>query len=478
MTEVSGSTTDAPVLPIVRIAVLADGRIGDLALPAGLPLREIVPAVRRLLPASDDGADGRTDAAEGTPRQLTLAPIGGTPFSLEASLDTVGVVDGDLLALQPVPVGPAAPGIVEDVADAAVIFSAERLRPWGIARIRSIARAAGVVLLLAATALAAAQFIRTGQPAGLYASCALAVAAVVGGLLLHMRSNPASAPTGLSIAAFAPVATACAFVVPGEFGPPQVLLSAAGVTAWSILCTITARRRLAFFTAVSVVGAAVLAVAALAEFWSLPVTTLGCVLVVVALAITAASPQLSALWSRLPLPAIPAPGDPAPKPPAHDVLAELPHRIRLGESFQTGLLAGAVVLAVAGSLAVAGRPDASGWAWYAVAATSVAALLRARIWNGVACRTWLLAQPFLTSLGFVAVFAVQGRYLAALGALAVLALLTAGVTTVAANPKLAEPESYSLPVRRMVGLVASGVDASLIPVLAYLVGLFAWVLDR
>ncbi|PCK76416.1 secretion protein EccD, partial [Mycobacterium tuberculosis] len=40
------------------------------------------------------------------------------------------------------------------------------------------------------------------------------------------------------------------------------------------------------------------------------------------------------------------------------------------------------------------------------------------------------------------------------------------------------PESYSLPLRRLLGLVAAGLDVSLIPVMAYLVGLFAWVLNR
>ena len=40
---------------------------------------------------------------------MSLAPIGGAPFSLDASLDTVGVVDGDLLALQPFPAGPPRP---------------------------------------------------------------------------------------------------------------------------------------------------------------------------------------------------------------------------------------------------------------------------------------------------------------------------------------------------------------------------------
>jgi hypothetical protein len=49
---------------------------------------------------------------------------------------------------------------------------------------------------------------------------------------------------------------------------------------------------------------------------------------------------------------------------------------------------------------------------------------------------------------------------------------------VALSPAIASPDSYSLPLRRLVGFVASGIDASLIPVIAYLVGLFTWVLSR
>ena len=40
------------------------------------------------------------------------------------------------------------------------------------------------------------------------------------------------------------------------------------------------------------------------------------------------------------------------------------------------------------------------------------------------------------------------------------------------------PAAYSLPMRRVVGFLASALDASLIPVMAYLVGLFEWVLNR
>ena len=49
---------------------------------------------------------------------------------------------------------------------------------------------------------------------------------------------------------------------------------------------------------------------------------------------------------------------------------------------------------------------------------------------------------------------------------------------VALSPKIASPDSYSLPARRLLGFVAAAVDASVIPLAAYLLGLFEWVLNR
>src|SRR4051812_29860884 len=144
------------VMPIVRVAILADSRLTEMALPAELPLREILPAVQRLAaPVVTDGPDGQADSSAdlGGAAQLSLAPIGGAPFSLDASLDTVGVVDGDLLALQPVPTGPPAPRIVEDIADAAVIFSAAREKPWNTAHVERGAALAVIGLIALATAV-------------------------------------------------------------------------------------------------------------------------------------------------------------------------------------------------------------------------------------------------------------------------------------------------------------------------------------
>lgn len=77
------------VMQIVRVAILADSRLTEMALPAELPLREILPAVQRLVvPSAQNGDGGQADS--GAAVQLSLAPVGGQPFSLDASLDTVG----------------------------------------------------------------------------------------------------------------------------------------------------------------------------------------------------------------------------------------------------------------------------------------------------------------------------------------------------------------------------------------------------
>jgi len=459
------------VIPIVRIAVLAESRLTEIALPADLPLREILPTVQRLVvpTAPDDTQDSAGDT-----HRLSLAPIGGAPFSLDASLDTVGVVDGDLLALQPVPSGPSAPGIVEDIADAAVIFSASRRKPWGPRHIGTGALAAAAGLILAATTLAVTHRVLTGATAGLFAAGAIAVVAALAALIARPPYDGA-----LSAAALAPIAAALALVVPGQFGPAQVTLGAAGIAAWSLIRVIGSRRDLGFFTATTVVGGGVALAAAIEALWPLPLVSIGGVLLVLALLVTVSAPQISALWARLPLPVIPAPGDPTPAAPSLRVLEDLPRRVQAGEKYQTGFIAGGVLLGTLGSVAIAAQPETvPAWGWYVVVANAVAAALRARVWDSAASKSWLLAQPYLVTAALLVLYGATGRYLAALIAVGVLAVLVSAWVLASAVPAVADPHSYSLPVRRLVGFLASGLDASLIPVIAYLVGIFAWVLDR
>lgn len=461
-------------MSIVRVAVLAlgdgdGGRITDMVLPTELPLREILPAVRRM--AMPDDGDG-----DHTPTSLSLAPIGGAPFSLDATLDTVGVVDGDLLALQPIPAGPAAPRIVEDIGDASVIFSAARERPWGAEHIARGAGFAVIALTLVATGLATVHRIVNGGDAGLFAAAGIAIFAVFAALLT--RAPFPRFATAMSVTALAPIAAALALAVPGEFGPSQVLLAGAGVTAWSIVSITVAERHIAMFTAAGVVGLGVLITAAAASIWELNSVVISSVLIVLALLVIVQAPQLSALWARLPVPVIPAPGDPAPSAPSISVLRDLPRRVRISDSHQTGFIAGGVLLITAGAVILAAPQGVSNWAWYVVGAVALGTVLKARVWDSAPCKAWLLSQPFLMAVAFLGVFIADGRYTAAWWALAALAAATAVLVLAALFPRVASPDTYSLPMRRLVGFLASAVDASLIPVLAYLVGLFAWVLNR
>ncbi|MFI5506620.1 type VII secretion integral membrane protein EccD [Mycobacterium sp. NPDC051804] len=474
----TNSSAAAPSMPIVRVAVLASGgpdspggRVTDMALPTELPLREILPAVRRMAVAGDEDSGATADSV-----QLSLAPIGGAPFSLDATLNTVGVVDGDLLALQPVPAGPPAPRIVEDIGDAAVIFSAAREKPWGARHVQRFATLGVIALILTATVFATAHRLVVGGYAGLIAACGVAVLTVLVTMLAWGRAPKLA--TALSITALVPIAAALGLAVPGETGASQVLLAAAGVTAWAIVSITVAERAIAVFTAVTVVGVGALLIAGAAAIWELDTVIIASLLVVVALVVTVQAAQLSAMWSRLPAPVIPAPGDPTPPRPSLKVLEDLPRRVRVTDSHQTGFIAGGVVLATSGTWLLAGAPGVSYWAWYVVGAVALGSVLRARVWDSAPCKAWLLAQPFLMGVLFLASFAAEGRYTAAWWALAALAGLTAVFVFAALVPKVASPDTYSLPMRRLVGFLASAVDASLIPVLAYLVGLFAWVLNR
>ena len=160
------------------------------------------------------------------------------------------------------------------------------------------------------------------------------------------------------------------------------------------------------------------------------------------------------------------------------MLRDLPRRVRVGDAHQNGFIAGAVLLAVAGSLTLAAPQDVSPWAWYVVAAAGLGAALRARVWDSALCKAWLLSQPYLVTSTLTLVFVESGRYQPAWWALIALAALTVAWAVAALYPGAASPDTYSLPMRRLTGFLASALDASLIPVMAYLVGLFAWVLNR
>ena len=272
---------------------------------------------------------------------------------------------------------------------------------------------------------------------------------------------------------------------PGKFGPAQVTLAAAGVdrvVADRLICWPVAKHEASSASSprppwsgagVLLAAGAEFAVAAAAgrhrrraASWS-------------ALLVTVQAAQLSALWARFPLPVIPAPGDPTPSAPSLRVLEDLPRRVRISDAHQTGFIAGAVLLSVLGSVAdrvatrdvvvlglVRGGRDRRGGR----AAGPGVGFGRLQ---GVAA-----GQPYLVGVASGGALHRDRALRRRLVWRWCLPRWSSAWAVVALNPAIAAPETYSLPMRRLLGFVASGIDASLIPVIAYLVGLFAWVLNR
>ena len=104
------------------------------------------------------------------------------------------------------PVGPAAPGIVEDIADAAMIFSTSRLKPWGTTHIQRGALAAAIAVAFLATGLGVTYRVATGALSGLVAVSVIAALTAVAALLITARSPRTG--MALSIAALVPIGAA------------------------------------------------------------------------------------------------------------------------------------------------------------------------------------------------------------------------------------------------------------------------------
>ena len=101
--------------------VTGDART-DVALPSSVPLTDLMPGVIRLLhpPGGSSWNDGEPAAGQ----EWALTPIGRSPLASTDTLDTAGVVDGDLLTLDdvaradPPPLAASVREAVEDAVDA------------------------------------------------------------------------------------------------------------------------------------------------------------------------------------------------------------------------------------------------------------------------------------------------------------------------------------------------------------------------
>lgn len=458
----------------VRVAIIGDGAVADLALPTTLAIRELIPRIRATLASGRDDDEIKTEDVSDGPRPYSLAPLGGTPFSLDATLETLAVDDGEQLILCKLPPGPAAPPVVEDIADASAIHSARQFKPFTHQMLPAIAQVLVLVFGALVSALALDGWHRGYQWWAASALGALTVIYIAATVLLHRRGRGVAAGR-MGVATTIPLALALAAALPGDGATPRVFLAAAGLVAWSLLLLAITCTWVSTYTAIIAVSLTVAIAAAVRMFAHLPYLSLGCGVLAISLLVALNAPTASAVWARFPLPNVPAPGEPTPAPSPLAEIEDLPRKTATSASYQSGLIAASVNLAVIGSVLVVWLPDASPLlAWWLIIATIVVTVLRMRIWDSAIPSLWFLATPFLAALALTVSFTATGHLLAGLYAAAVVAGLT-GALLVAS---LLQPRELTIPQRRYLDLFENILLITILPAMLWLVGLVSLIRNR
>ncbi|HLR99567.1 MAG TPA: type VII secretion integral membrane protein EccD [Mycolicibacillus parakoreensis] len=458
---------------LLRVAVIGDGTAADLALPTKVPVRELIPAIRHILDGGDDDDDNV--AADGAVSAYSLRPLAGTPFSLDATLDTMAVKDGAELLLCKLPPGPPAPPVVEDIADAAAIHSAQQTTVFDPdTMVGRVALNANLVLAALTCGLAG-----YGWTLGyrLWAQAALGVVAllcVVGTVALRWHGRAVGADL-LGAATVVPLGLGLIAALPGEAAAPRLVLAAAGVFGWSLLVLIATNRWVAFHTATVVTSVCAGVCATTRMLFELPYLTVGCGMLTVALILAVQAPTIAPVLARFPVFYVPAPGEPIPSHLPLRAMEDLPRRAALSQSFQAGLIGGSVVLTVAGSVLVAWLPARpSLLAWWLIVAVGLVTVLRIRLFGAAVPSLWFLSSPLLTTAELTVSFAATGHLEATLWAGSATVGLTAALTAMA----LARPGALAIPRRGYLDIIENVLLYTILPTVLWLVGLISLVRNR
>jgi type VII secretion integral membrane protein EccD len=465
-------------LAYCRVSVLAPrGRV-DVALPADVPLAELVPMLLELL--GEPGPQQRP-----APWRFTGATGGVLPAA--ATLDELGVLDGELLRIGPDAPPPPVP-IFDDPVDALAADAGGG--PSGHEDRRFRAGAVLVLALAAAGCLAAVRGLPPdpGVPGSLVAiAVALAALGAVAALAraAQLARDPAAvdelpgSPAPHLLAAHTAAVTAVALAAAAGWaalpGPPHAahLLLAAAAAGTTAAVAQAVVRVVAPVLVAAVVAAVLLGVGALLRLrFGMAPGAIAAGAGALVLAVGPVLPRAALRLAGVPRPVVPADAQelvaadhgPDLLPPA-----ELAERADLARGYLAGLVGGGAVVAAA---AVVPAAATGSWPGPTFAAVTVVVLgLRSRGFTDRAPARTLLAAAVAGALGLAALVALHGGpVVRLLGALALMLAVAAGSVVAARPAPIASPVS-----RRAVDLLEGLLVAAAVPLALGAMGAYALV---
>jgi len=443
------SSTSEPQL--CRVSVIGGNTQVDMVLPTTVPIANFIPDVVTLVDSRNPNLNEHDEGVL-TAQRWTLSRLGHGAIDSMRTLTEAEVYDGELLVLR-TDDAIDAPALFDDVIDAVARLTESSFRGWtsvSAARtgmIGALLAGLGACLLLL-IAKAHGQGVTAGG-IGLGAGLLALVVAILAARM-YAAEQPA---TALSLTGLLLMGSGAAALVPGSLGAPHLLLGAAVVLLLAVLALRVVGTGPAMFSAVVTAATFTTGAAAVVTLWgAAPAKAAVAVAALALLGITPA-PRIAVWAARLPVPPVPTAGgaidprDHEPRPTVEGIgaigatsipsAAGLGRRASLANAYQTGIILGIVLVAVAGTiLTVAG---AAAHRWQAVALTLAVSIVLARRGRGFADLTQATALVLggcATLVAPVVLLGVRLHGAAIPGAAALLVLVALALLIGVAGPHL------------------------------------------
>ncbi|MDN5857735.1 MAG: type VII secretion integral membrane protein EccD [Pseudonocardia sp.] len=438
-----------------RLTVLAPRTRVDVALPADVPVADLVPMLLELV------GEPRADGLRPAPWRLSGAAGGSLPA--EATLDELAVPDGEMLRLAPVS-RPPPPPVFDDPVDALAASAADAPALGG--RFGS-----GALLTVAVAAAGICAAAGPGSPASALVAGLAAVAALWGAGWLAARPPPAPAAARTAALLAVPVAGAAGWTALPAMAPNGLLtnlllaVAAAGVAA-------TVAQVVVRVVAPALITVVVAAVAGCCGLIGIRVgagpQAAATAIAVFALACGPILPRAAIRLAGLPRPV--SPDDPEPDDAGLSP-AELTERATLARGYLGGLAGGCAVATAGGAVACATLDlSADGWVGATFAAAAVAALaLRSRAYADTVPARATVICALTGGVGLAAALGVLGGAAVWTG-LAMLVPCAVGVLVLGRATAPVSPVT-----RRVVDMVEGALVVAAIPLALGAMGLYAIV---
>ncbi|WP_336207643.1 type VII secretion integral membrane protein EccD [Nonomuraea sp. LPB2021202275-12-8] len=384
----------APLPPLCHVTVVGPHRKADLALPADIPLPHVLPGLLRAM----GEVGGESAAAPG----WTLQRLGGAAFDLGQSLGGLGVLDGEILYLRPRE-AVLPPARFDDVADVVATGVREGGGKWDGKHTRALGGGAAAGLLVAGAVALALGGLAPLVTTIVAAALALLIVGVGMAMSRAVGDSGSGALVGYAALPYAFLAGLLAPAAGGAlsgFGAPHLL---GGLACTALVATIAGTiiaDGVPGFLGTAIASSVGAVAAAVVMLTGAPAAGVAAVAVSVVMALAPLIPVISFRLARVPLPSMPTNAEELRSDNQQLDSGSVLERTLAARRYATGMTVAIALVGIGAHALLIG--DGRLIAVIMAAVLAFTQLMRARVFQGVGQRLWLLLTG-LCGLGALAV---------------------------------------------------------------------------